>query len=257
MSPGARRDDPAETELRMRSNQFAFSERSICVLIPALNEAENLAATVDSVRRALSETAHMFEIIIVDDGSTDGTGDVADRLARELDSVRVFHNSSTRGIGYGYRLGYEKTNCDYFVYIPGDNTWPFGSYRELFLRLGTAHIVTSYALNPEVRPLGRRLLSPFYTACLNLLFRRRMRYYNGLTIYPVSFLRTEPATTLGFGFQAEVLLKALAANLSYVEVGLPIDERAAGKSKAISMRNILSVIGTILRLRWSLRATGR
>jgi hypothetical protein len=83
-----------------------------------------------------------------------------------------------------------------------------------------------------------------------------MSYYNGLTIYPVSFLRTRPVTTFGFGFQAEVLIKALAANLSYVEIGLSIGERAAGASKAISMRNIASVIATIFRLRRSLRSTG-
>lgn len=241
----------------MRSSYAASGTRSICVLIPALNEVENLAPTVDAVRQALSETVETFEIIIVDDGSNDGTGEVADRLAADLAGVRVFHNPNRRGIGYDYMLGYEKTTCDYFVYIPGDNTWPYASCRELFSALGQADIVTSYAVNPEVRPLGRRLLSPFYTFCLNLLFGRRMRYYNGLTIYPVSFLKTRPATTYGFAFQAEALLKALAAGLSYVEVGLAIDERAAGASKAINLRNIAGVIATILRLRWSLRPAGR
>jgi dolichol-phosphate mannosyltransferase len=237
----------------MRSAQAASRRtRSICVLIPALNEQENLAPTVEAVRKALLETVEAFEIIIVNDGSTDGTGAIADRLAADLTGVRVCHNPSRRGIGYAYMLGYEQTTCDYFVYIPGDNTWPYASCRELFSRLGEADIVTSYALNPEIRPLGRRILSPFYTTCLNLLFRQKMRYYNGLTIYPLSFLRTGPATTFGFGFQAEVLLRALATGLSYVEVGLAIDERAAGSSKAVSLRNMVDVVITILRLRWSL-----
>jgi dolichol-phosphate mannosyltransferase len=233
----------------------ATRPRSICVLVPALNEVENLAPTVNAVRRALSETIEAFEIIIVDDHCTDGTARVADRLAAEIKNVRVFHNPSTRGIGYAYILGYENTTCSHFVYIPGDNTWPYLSCRKLFSALRQTDIVTSYAINPEVRPLSRRLLSPFYTYCLNLLFGHKMRYYNGLTIYPVSFLRTRPVTTFGFAFQAEALLKALAVGLSCSEIGLPIDERAAGSSKAISLRNIASVIATILRLRWELRAS--
>ena len=241
----------------MISNRSPIPDCSICVLIPVLNEEENLVPTVDAVRRALSGAVGAFEIIIVDDGSDDRTGEIADRLARDLDHIRVFHNPRTLGIGYAYRLGYEKTNCDYFVYIPGDNAWPGVSYSELFSRLGQANIVVSYVLNPEIRPFGRRLLSSLYTAGLNALFGREMRYYNGLTIYPVSFLRTGPATTFGFGFQAEVLLKALTAGLSYTEVGLAIDDRAVGKSKALRVRNIVSVIGNIaglwLSLRWKRR----
>lgn len=226
--------------------------RSICVLIPALNEVANLALTVEAVWRGLSETVESFEIIIVDDHSTDGTAEAADQLSEGRKGIRVFHNATTRGIGYAYVLGYENTICSHFVYIPGDNTWPYPSCRKLFSQLGKADIVTSYAINPEVRSLGRRLLSPFYTSCLNLLFGRQMRYYNGLTIYPVSFLRSRPVTTFGFAFQAEALLKALARGLSHSEIGLPIDERAAGGSKAISVRNIAAVIATILRLRWEL-----
>ena len=218
----------------MNSAQGALCTRSLCVLVPALNEAENLAQTVNAVRQALLGTVDAFEIIIVDDHSTDGTGDIADRLAADTKDVRAFHNPSTRGIGYAYILGYEKTTCDYFVYIPCDNTWPYASCRELFSALGRADIITSYAVNPQVRSIGRRLLSPVYTWLLNLLFGQKMHYYNGLTIYPVSFLRNRPLTTFGFAFQAEVLLKALTAGLSYIEIGLAIDERSAGGSKAIS-----------------------
>jgi glycosyltransferase involved in cell wall biosynthesis len=229
------------------------TRRSITVLVPALDEAANLGSTAEAIIRALSETTDEFEVIVVDDGSTDGTAAVADARAAAIPEVRVFHNERNRGIGYAYMLGCREARCSHFVYIPGDNTWPYESCRQLFAQLGRADIVTSYATNPEVRPLGRRLLSPLYTACLNLIFGRRMRYYNGLNIYPVDFLQAAPVTTFGFGFQAEVLLKALAAGLSYVEIGLPIDERAAGGSKAVRIRNILSVVTTVLRLAWRLR----
>ena len=222
--------------------------RSISVLVPVLNEEGNLRQTVERLLDALTITIEDFEIILVDDGSSDGTPALADALAREHSTVRVLHNARNMGLGYCYARGYKEASKAFFVYIPGDNTWPHRSFVELFGNLGRADVVTSYALNPEVRPAGRRWLSCAYTRLLNVLFGRSLRYFNGLTIYPVEFLRREPATTFGFGFQAEVLLKALFSGLSYIEVGLPIDERTAGGSKAISARNFASVASTVSRL---------
>jgi len=226
---------------------------SLSVLVPVLNEERNLAPTVHTLLEALSETVGLYEIIVVNDGSTDRTGEVAEQLAATHHCVKVVHEGRTRGIGHAYMQGYKEATCNYFVYIPGDNTWPVASCRTLFLQLGRAHIVTSYASNPSVRSLGRRILSTVYTRFLNMIFGRKMRYYNGLNIYPVNFLRSQQGISFGFGFQAEVLLKALAAKLSYVEIGLEIDERAAGGSKAISVRNLTSVITTIIRLFFELR----
>ncbi len=227
--------------------------RSITVLVPALNEVENLRPTTETLLRALAETCDEFEVIIVDDGSTDGTAQEADQLAAEFPNVRALHNARNLGIGAAYRRGIAEARCACLVYIPGDNTWPYESCRQLFSALGRADIVTSYPLNSQSRTLVRRMLSPLYTCSLNLIFGHRMHYYNGLNIYPVSFLRAASIATSGFAFQAEALLKALTAGLSYIEIGLTIDERVSGGSKAISLRSFLSVTGTVLRLAWNLR----
>jgi dolichol-phosphate mannosyltransferase len=231
--------------------------RSISVLVPVLNEAENLEPTVRRLIEALTTTIEDYEIIIVNDGSTDGTAAVAENLASIIPNVKVLHNAKNMGLGYSYARGCEEASKDFFVYIPGDNTWPYRSFVELFGSLGRADIITSFAINPGVRPAGRRIVSRAYTHVLNFLYRRKLQYYNGLTIYETSFLRRRPATTFGFGFQSEVLLKALASGASYIEVGLPIDERTAGGSKAVNIRNISSVFFTILRVYWELQVLKR
>lgn len=232
-------------------------QRSLSVLIPVLNEQDNLEPTVTRLLDALTVTVDDYEILIVDDGSTDRTAGLADRLAAANPAIRVFHNSRNMGLGYCYARGYKEATKESFVYIPGDNTWPYRSFLELFGNMGRADVVTSFALNPEVRPHSRRFVSSLYTRILNFLFSRHLHYFNGLTIYPVTFLRLDPATTFGFGFQAEVLLKAITLGLSYIEVGLPIDERAAGKSKAVNLRNIVSVAVTVARVFYELRMAGR
>jgi dolichol-phosphate mannosyltransferase len=232
-------------------------QRSISVFIPALNEEHNLEPTVARLIEALTVTVEDYEIIIVDDGSSDGTGAVADALAAENSVIRVLHNSRNMGLGYCFAQGYREARKNFFVYIPGDNTWPYRSFIELLGNLGRADVITSYAINPDVRPFGRRIVSRLYTEVLNLLFGRRLHYFNGLTIYPVEFLRRDPVTTFGFGFQAEVLLKALNSGLSYIEVGLPIDARTAGGSKAVTLANIHSVLATLVRLFFELRVIRR
>lgn len=231
----------------------AFTGRSLTVLVPALNEESNLGPTVERLTKALGITIEDYEIIIVDDGSSDRTATVADELAGTSENVKVIHNPRPMGLGYAYVQGIRAATKEFFVYIPGDNTWPYRSFLELFGTLGKADVVTSYSTNPGVRPRSRRLVSRAFTVTLNALFGHRLHYFNGLTIYPTSFLKTIPITTYGFGFQAEVLLKAIQRGYSYIEVALPIDERTAGGSKAVTLRNIASVALTILRLLWSLR----
>jgi dolichol-phosphate mannosyltransferase len=243
----------APYEAGVASTEGRALRRSLCVLVPAFNEVDNIEPTVAVLLKALSETCDEYEVIVVDDGSTDGTGRVADQLAAENPSIRVIHEKRNKGIGHAYMRGYKETRCTHFVYIPGDNTWPHASCRRLFDQLGRADVVTSYALNSTVRTPARRVLSTLYTSTLNFLFGHDMRYYNGLNIYPVWFLRQRPSVSSSFGFQAEVLLEALAAGLSYTEISLEIDERASGGSKAVRLKNIAGVIGTLLRLVWRLK----
>ena len=233
------------------------SSRSVSVFIPAYNEVENLAPTVETVSRVLDETVDEYEIIVVNDGSTDGTDRIADRLAAENPRVVVIHNPGNKGLGYGWMRAIEAARMASFVFIPGDNTWPYPSLRDLFGAMGQADIVTSYPINSEIRVPARRVLSSAYTAGLNLLFGLRLRYYHGLTIYPTEYLRSDVITTYGFASMAEALLRAIHRGYSYVAVPCAIEERASGRSNAVSLHNLLSVIGAISRLFVELRLCSR
>lgn len=226
---------------------------SLSVLVPAFNEETGLGPTITQIRQALETTIEDFEILIVNDGSTDGTASEAERLALADPHIRVFHNARNMGLGYSYLRGTREARKDHFVYVPGDNTWPAASIAEIFRHLGKADIVTSFATNPEVRLAYRRIVSSGYTRLVNILFGYGLRYYNGLVIYPAPFLRAHPTTTHGFAFQSETLLKALDAGLCVVEVGVPIDESTARRSKAVTVRNILSVLKTLALTYWRLR----
>jgi len=77
-------------------------DRELTIVVPALNEARRLAITVEEVIQAAQRHLSAFEVIIVNDGSTDGTGDVADALAARYPWVTVIHHSTNLGVGAAY-----------------------------------------------------------------------------------------------------------------------------------------------------------
>jgi 3-oxoacyl-[acyl-carrier protein] reductase len=226
---------------------------SLTVLVPALNEEENLRATVENLFRALSKTVEDFEIIVVNDGSTDGTGEVLDQIVRDFPDTRSIHNPTRAGLGAAYVQGIQAATKSFFVFVPADNTLPHRSLVDLFGNIGKADVIVSYPLNLEVKPWTRRTLSRFHTVLLNLLFRKNLNFYGGLNVFPITFLRQGPITTPGFGFQSEVLLKAMASGLSFFEIGIKIDKRHAGSSKAVSFRNLYQTTLSTLRTVWDIQ----
>src|SRR5437867_676513 len=223
--------------------------RSLTVVIVAHDDAENLDQTVDRVVRALSITVEDFSILIFDDGSRDGTGDQARQWQQKLPYVDVQRNAEQRGIGYCLLQAVADARTGFIVYVPGDNSWPHRSLVELFGNLGKADIVTSYSTNLlAVMPPLRRLASRAYTLLWNVLSRKELHYYNGLTIYPVDYLRGIAVGTHGFGFQAEALVKAIAGGSSFVEIALPIDSNTAPATRALTPRNVTNAAATTVRV---------
>jgi NAD(P)-dependent dehydrogenase (short-subunit alcohol dehydrogenase family) len=223
--------------------------RALTVLVVAHNDSQTLLPTLERVYRALTITIEDFSIIIFDDASTDNTIEAAEAAARQYPFVKVHRNDRHMGPGYCTLQGSVEAESEFVVYVPADNTWPLRSFIELFGHLGKADIVTSYSNNLlAAMPVPKRFLSRSYTTILNTLFRKGIRYYNGLTIYPVDYFRRVPIRSHGFGFQAEALLKAVAAGYSFLEIALPVDTANLPRARSVTLANALDAGLTILRL---------
>jgi len=223
--------------------------RALTVLIVAHNDASTLPATIDRVYRALTITIEDFSIIVFDDASTDNTLEVAEAAARQYPFVKIRRNPRPMGPGYCTVQGSQQAESEFVVYVPADNTWPLRSFIELFGHLGKADVVTSYSNNLlAAMPLPKRVLSRAYTRILNILFRKGMRYYNGLTIYPASYFSRNSVRSHGFGFQAEALIKAIGAGYSFLEIALPVDVTNLPRARSVTVANTLDAGLTILRL---------
>ena len=229
-----------------------LSVRTMSVVVPAYNEMGNLENAVKDVVHAL-RTFDDYEVIIVNDGSKDGTGEVADRLAATMDRVRVIHHPQNRGFSASYRTGLANARMAYFTFVPGDHEVALESVEEIFNAVGTADLVVPYHGTPWNRARERRILTWLCTTQLNVLFSRSLKYFQGPAVYPTELARILPNNTVGFFFATEMLVNALLMGYSYVEVPLTHRERAYGQSKAVKMSNIVDAQITILRLWWNLR----
>jgi dolichol-phosphate mannosyltransferase len=230
--------------------------RTVTILAPAFNEAKNIEGAVyDAV-----EAAHGldgFEIIVVDDGSVDGTAEIVDRLAREIPQVRAIHHERNLGIGAAYRTALEHASMDYFAWTAGDRELHRDSLRDILAAVGSAAVVIPYHGTPERRELHRRVLTWISTGQLNLMFGLRLHYYQGPAIFPTHLARSLPMTSTGFYFATERLVHALLAGHSWVQVPLRYQGRTYGKSKAVSLANVFRAEWVIWRLWWQVRVRGK
>lgn len=221
----------------------------VSVFVPAYNEAANLEGALRDIVGAAAVLAD-YEVIIVNDGSRDGTGQLAERLAQENRRIRVIHQPRNLGIAAAYERALDEAKLEYFGFLPGDGEIAPESIRDILAAVGTADIVAPYHGNSRARQLHRRVLTWTSTALVNTLFGLRMRYFQGPCIYPTPLARRLPKTAGGFYFLTEMLVHAMRAGYSYVEVPLTHQDRSHGRSKAVSVRNVLKALRAIAILWW-------
>ncbi|MBI4372554.1 MAG: glycosyltransferase family 2 protein [Candidatus Omnitrophica bacterium] len=226
---------------------------SMSVVITALNEEGDLTSSVEAMLAILDDRFSSFEIIIINDGSTDRTPQIADRFSSENPHIRVVHHQKNMGLGYSIREGYDLATKDYVIWRSGDQGMRQESFDSMFNMIGQQDLIIPYINNPEFRPLSRRFVSRLYILILNAIFGLKLKCYNGSVIYPTRLSQAIRTSTLGFFFFSEMLISAVKGGATYVEVPTLHGQRIHGKSKAFSFKNVFEILSKALALAWHYR----
>jgi dolichol-phosphate mannosyltransferase len=229
-----------------------MNRSSLSIILLAYNEAGNLQGAVKDVQAAAT-VLDDYEIIVVDDGSTDGTGVAAERIAAHNPDMRVLHHTENGGLRAGYETGLAAARMERVVWLPADREMAPSSIQAIIDAVGTADIVSIYHGNPSARAWFRRALTWISTTEMNLLFGHRLRYFQGTNVYPTDLARSLPRTEAGFFVMAEMYLAALDHGLSVVEVPITHQERTYGTSSAVGWGRIWHAQMAVLRFWWRLR----
>jgi glycosyltransferase involved in cell wall biosynthesis len=220
------------------------------IMVPALNEEENLEGAVRTVHHIATETlAEPFEIIVLDDGSTDRTREIARRLAAELPEVSLVEHSTPLGVGYCFREALRLAKGDRFTGFAGDNNVAPPLIKELLGNADKADVVVSYIMNTEERGSFRHVVSTLFSMTYVLFFGIHLKYINGNTVWPTQLLRDCNIRARGYSIMAETNVKMLRRGVTFMEIPGEMN-KSATKSQAIKLRNFVEVIGTFFRLVW-------
>jgi len=221
----------------------------ISFFVPALNEQDLIVPTLETLLGALARFRHTYEILVVDDGSTDDTATRVEQFiaAHPGKPIRLIRNPANRGLGRNYVDAAFAATGRYYKIVCGDNPEPRHTIEALLSHLGEADIITPY-LRADPRHWKRKYISILFTKLVNLVGGYRLRYYNGTAIHLRYNVMRWHSDTYGFAFNAEILTRLLNEGASIVEVPIDVVEAAGRTSRAFSFHNILSVPHSLLQI---------
>ncbi len=232
---------------------------SLCVCIPTYNEAGNVERMVRAVLDATEPLAMDVTVLVIDDGSPDGTGAIADALAENDLRVSVLHRREKGGIGPAYLAGFRwalDRDVDLVVQMDCDFSHDPADIPRLVAAAGSAEVVlgSRYVEGGEVRdwPLGRRVISRggcwYARTLLGLGIRDLTGGFKCFRSDALARLVAVDTEASGYGFQIEVTHRAVRSGLVVREVPIVFSERTEGSSK-MSRGIALEAARVVLNLR--------
>jgi len=223
----------------------------LSIVIPCLNEEKNIKDTLDAVTETMAELPFTYEILVIDDGSSDATASIVLRYCETHPQlpIKLHKNARNRGFARSYVDAAFLTQGKYYRLVCGDNAEPKEALSAILGSLGKADIVIPYHSQITGKPPFRRALSRSYTALVNFFSGYKIAYYNGCAIHlRYNVMRWGPYS-FGFGFQAELITRLLDEGATYIEIPVPNVHREKEKgSSAINIKNFLSVGHTLLEI---------
>ena len=233
---------PTRTDERATETP-APTDATVTVVIPAYNERDGIGPTVTEVRRVLEASGHAFEVLVVDDGSTDGTGQAASAAGAVV--VRLAEN---RGYGDALKTGIVRSHGDLVVIIDGDGTYPPDAIPALLDQASDADMVVGARSNRDVSvPHHRRPAKQLLTWLASYLAATRIPDLNsGLRVLKRSvlgqFMHLLPS---GFSFTTTITLAMLCTGHRVVYV--PVSCRPRVGSSKLRAAEFATFIMLVLR----------
>jgi len=233
---------------------------ALSFFFPALNEEEHVRPLVARAVEVLSNVAERFEIIIVDDGSSDRTGARADELAAGDPRIHVVHHASRRGYGGAVRSGIAASIHPLIFFTDGDRQFDPADVVLLLAEIPDADAAIGYR-KKRSDPLRRRFVGWSYNLAIRTLFGLPVRDVDcAFKLFRREVFERVPLqsiTSNGAFFSAELLIRMHHAGLRVRQVAVPHHARSWGRPKGASPRVILRAIRELLALRVSLSRPSR
>jgi glycosyltransferase involved in cell wall biosynthesis len=227
---------------------------SISVFFPCYNEQENVERTVEKALDVLKKLNADFEVIIVDDGSSDATGRIADEIARQHGRVKVVHHPHNLGYGAALQSGFKTAAKELVFYTDGDGQFDIAEMPPLLDLMEQYDIVSCYRLNRR-DPIIRKINGWCWTKLVCLLFGLRIRDIDcAFKLYKREIFDKIELSSTGALIDAEILARAARAGYRITQKGVHHYPRTAGVQSGANIRVILRAFKELFKLHRRIRS---
>lgn len=220
----------------------------ISIVMPALNEEENIHDAMKGTLEALDYFKLNGEIIVINDGSTDRTESIVQEMMCRDSRVKMICHEHPCGIGASYWDGIDAAAGDVVTWLPGDNENDPREIMRYCMMLEHVDIVIPFVFNKHVRPFFRNFLSYVYRFIVNTTFGVNFNYTNGTVLFRKSILDELESRREGFFFQTDILIRTVKKGYLFAEVPYRLGTRKEGASKAVSFPSLMKVAKGYLHL---------
>ncbi|MFA6320492.1 MAG: glycosyltransferase family 2 protein [Candidatus Omnitrophota bacterium] len=227
-------------------------KHSISFVFPMFNEAENIEETLRRATALASEIADDYEIVIVDDASTDGSGDIVDKLAsadKHIKSVRLKVNTK---FGGALKEGLKNSSKGVVIYTDSDLPAREKDIKGALDMLNGADVVTAYSLVLKDASLKRIIMSKGYNFLVRILFGLKIRDINsGLKIYKRKVIEGLDLKSRSPFIDVEIFAEAARRGFAIKQYGLIFELRTKGESTISRMSVVARTFWDMLKYRFS------
>lgn len=208
---------------------------SLSIILPAYNEEANVENSLGEVSAVAQALGLEHEIILVNDGSTDRTGEVARALQTRIPNLRVVEHYPNRGYGGALKAGFAAASKELIAFFPADKQFDFNEVERLLKRMDEADIVCGYRANRRDNVI-RKLNAFGWKMVVRLLFGRLCRDIDcGFKVFRRSILSQVHMVSNGAMIDTELLAGARARGFNIVEEPLTHLPRTAGEATGANM----------------------
>ena len=220
----------------------------LSVVMPAHNEEANIEAVVRSCLEKLPHMVQDFQVVVVNDGSRDATGEIIDRLSAEDKRVVALHHEVNRGYGDALMTGFHNTRGDYVMFMDSDRQFDIGDLEQLLPQIGRYDIVAGYRIQRQDPPI-RLLYANIFNLAVRIFFGVRVRDIDcAFKVFRGDLLRDIELVFGGALINTEMLAKARREGATITEVGVHHYPRLVGEQSGGSFHVVFRAMRDFFRL---------
>lgn len=226
---------------------------SLSLFFPCYNESENVGSMIEQAVQVGEEYGADYEVVVVDDGSSDDSVSIIRSWAKKNPRVRLVSHEKNQGYGAALRTGFKNARKDLVFLTDGDNQFHLSDIDKLFSKIDSCDVVTGFRIVRQDKA-HRRLNGFLWTQLNKLLFGLPVRDVDcAFKLFRKKALEGLVLESNHLLIHAEILARLKKKGCKIEEIGVPHYPRTAGKATATKISAIFKTFYELFRLYWKIR----